>query len=115
MAESGDPNQPELVPPVEPQTAIPILEQGLVREIPSDVWRKLSPDQIYQLAEKIFESARRSQEQRFEFEREAAKSEDKRNSMNLIFGAIIVVVGYGVSAYLALNGQKEWRLRSRRL
>jgi len=59
------------------------------------------------LTEKIFEAARRSQQQRIELQSESAKREDKRNSMNLVFGAIIVVVGYGVSAYLALNGQKD--------
>ena len=108
MGEKGDPNRPELVPPDKPETSLPIrFEQSLVTDIPSDVWRQLSQEQLYQLAEKIIEMTRRSQEQRFELERESAKREDSRSTRDVFFGTIVVVVGYGASLYLALSGQKE--------
>lgn len=108
MADISDPNRPELVPPDEPETSFPIrFEQNLVPNIPSDVWRKLSQEQLHQLVEKIVEMTFRSQEQRFELERESAKREDSRSTRDVFFGTIVVVVGYGASLYLALSGQKE--------
>jgi hypothetical protein len=71
------------------------------------VWRKLSQEQLYQLAEKIIEMTRRSQEQRFELERELAKREDSRSARDVLFGTVVVVVGYGASLYLALKMGKK--------
>ena len=108
MAEINDPIRPEPVPPDEPETSFPVrFEQSLVPSIPSDVWRKLSQEQLHQLVEKIVEMTFRSQERRFELEQESAKREDSRSTREALFGTIVVVVGYGASLYLALNGQKE--------
>src|SRR5712691_11216968 len=99
-----------LKPPKEPKASLPIrFEQSLMPQIPPDTWSKLSGEQFFNLANQIMEFSCEMERKRFDSEQERIKREDAAGTRNLVVGALIVIVGFGAAAYLAVENQSGSR------
>ena len=97
----------DLKPPKEPKASLPIrFEQSLMPQIPPDTWSKLSGEQFFNLANQIMEFSCEMERKRFDSEQERIKREDAAGTRNLVVGALIVIVGFGAAAYLAVHNQR---------
>jgi hypothetical protein len=105
---SSSPQLP-IQPPTPPQTQHPVTfnQQINIGQFPPETWSKLTGDQIAVITELTIRELSQSDDRRFNVEMRRLESENAQRSMGILLGALITLGGIGVSAYLAVQGQKE--------
>lgn len=99
---------PEALPPVvPPQTTTPfqVNQQFNVQQIPTKVWDKLSPDQIFELSKAVLAQVDKIDERHFEHAKEQIKSQIASDARHTWIGGLLALVGLAATTYLATHGQ----------
>ena len=94
------------IPPVvPPHTATPFqFNQVNIQQIPPKVWDKLSPEQIFELSQRIIDQVETMDKRQFDIAKERNATQARSRSIAMIAGGIVAIAGIGASTYLASAG-----------
>jgi hypothetical protein len=97
----------ELPPITPPQTKTPITfnQQINYQQIPPSAWDGLTPEQRMELSKAILEKMDSMDERHYNFAVRHVDIETKRGTIRAVCGTLIALLGFGLTAYLALHGQ----------
>jgi hypothetical protein len=91
-----------------PQTKTPISFNQQVnnfQQIPPSAWDGLTPEQRMELTRSILAQMDAMDKRHYDFAVAHVATEGKRATIGTISGALIAVMGFSISGYLALHGQ----------
>jgi len=98
------------LPPIHlPKTKAPASfnqQNNFYQQIPSSAWDRLSPEQIVDLSKKVLDHANAIDERHFEFAKNRLQKSDRIHQRNMVLGSMVVIVGFALTAYLAMKGHE---------
>jgi hypothetical protein len=100
-------NEPPTVIP--PKTVAPSnfnQQNNYYQQIPTSAWDRLSPEQIVELSKQILKITDDQDERHFQFAKERLNRSEGENKRNVILGSLVVLVGFGLTGYLAMHSHE---------
>src|SRR6266581_3964818 len=95
-----------LEPPEKPRASLPMrFEHSTGPNIPPDVWRNLSKEQLAQFLNEAMEFNREMERKRFQLEETEAARMDTAQTRRIVVGGLVVALGLAAIAYLAAINQ----------
>jgi hypothetical protein len=103
--------QSQVMPPVvPPQTAAPVqFNQQVnlsIQQIPSSAWDRLSPEQVVDISKTIISQLDATDKRHYEYAIEEIRRSSAGKKLALIFGSLVAIMGYGMTAYLGMHGHE---------
>jgi hypothetical protein len=97
---------PTVVPP---KTKAPVTfsqQNNFYQQIPTSAWDRLSTDQIVELSQQILKISDDQDERHFIFSKEKLNRMEGQSRRNLFVGSFVVLVGFGLTGYLAMHSHE---------
>src|SRR5215469_8282070 len=106
----AEPVEPEQLPAVTPPTTkAPVQfnqQVNIYQQIPQSAWDRLTPEHIMDLSKTIIQQIDVADKRQFDYALDQAKKDGTRKTQTTICGTIVAVIGFGFTAYLAMNGHE---------
>jgi len=104
-AETTDLELPQIAPPVT-KTPVQFNQQvNIYQQIPQSAWDRLTAEQIVELSKVIVQQIDTADKRQFDYAISQANSEHSGKKIAVICGSAVAILGFSVTAYLALHGQ----------
>jgi hypothetical protein len=92
-----------------PSTKAPVQfnqQVNIYQQIPQSAWDRLTADQVMDLSKTIIQQIDIADKRQFDYAVDQAKKEESRKTFTSICGTLVAIVGFGLTAYLAMHGHE---------
>lgn len=107
---NAEPVDAEQLPAVTPPaTKAPVQfnqQVNIYQQIPQSAWDRLTADQVMELSKTIIQQIDTADKRQFDYAIDQAKKEESRRTFTTVCATIVTAVGFGLTAYLAMNGHE---------
>jgi hypothetical protein len=103
---AADSEPPEIIPP---KTKAPVnfnQQNNFYQQIPTSAWDRLSTEQVVELSKQILKMSDDQDERHFQYAKERLNRTEVQNRRNLFLGSFVVLVGFCLTGYLAMNSHE---------
>jgi hypothetical protein len=101
--------EPELPPVALPSTKAPVQfnqQVNIYQQIPQSAWDRLNADQVVELSKLIVGQIDTADKRQFDYAIQQTEREIAGKKLAMICGSAVTLIGFGVAAYLGINGHE---------